>query len=297
MTRAKSGQLCRPLDVELMYDLENCGRRKLPNNDDCLQQFIEDNWQSKTKSNPRIYNAAKFRLASYSVKNDKPCIQIGLTTYKELLGTHYYPYASDLLVESQKLCDAGDASFCDAYGFMSNCLGVGAIAITSDEFVILLQRANWTGEAAGKIDRPGGHPEPDEVMGHKSLEEDLSRYKNLRPDKILEEIFAAPQKELRDEVNIALECQQDPQLLGLLRDLNYGGRCTLDFLIRVNLTKKEVQERYLSGKQSEADESTGLLFIEAEKVKNWDLDQDLISDLSGHGIGGLYVYHMYLKRA
>jgi hypothetical protein len=30
---------------------------------------------------------------------------------------------------------------------------------------------------------------------------------------VLEEIFAAPQKELRDEVNIELEAQEEPKLL------------------------------------------------------------------------------------
>ena len=47
---------------------------------------------------------------------------------------------------------------------MSNCMGVGAIALTNDDFVILMKRAAWTGEAPGKIDRPGGHPEPDEIL-------------------------------------------------------------------------------------------------------------------------------------
>jgi 8-oxo-dGTP pyrophosphatase MutT (NUDIX family) len=40
-------------------------------------------------------------------------------------------------------------------------MGVGAIAVTTDKCVILMQRAGWTGEAPGKVDRPGGHPEPD----------------------------------------------------------------------------------------------------------------------------------------
>ena len=52
---------------------------------------------------------------------------------------------------------------------MSNAIGVGAICETIDGFVVLMLRSNWTGEGAGKIDRPGGHPEPLEalkVRGH-----------------------------------------------------------------------------------------------------------------------------------
>ena len=50
------------------------------------------------------------------------------------------------------------------FDFTSSAIGVGAIAITKDGFVVLIRRALWTGEAAGKIDRPGGHPEPDEAL-------------------------------------------------------------------------------------------------------------------------------------
>ena len=49
----------------------------------------------------------------------------------------------------------GTPGFNDEFAFMSNCLGVGAIALTKDNFVILMERAKWTGEYPGKIDRPG----------------------------------------------------------------------------------------------------------------------------------------------
>ena len=46
---------------------------------------------------------------------------------------------------------------------MSNAIGVGALTRTSDDWIVLMERAMWTGEAQGKIDRPGGHAEPDLV--------------------------------------------------------------------------------------------------------------------------------------
>ena len=46
---------------------------------------------------------------------------------------------------------------------MSNAIGVGAITLTSDNWIILMKRADWTGEYPGMVDRPGGHPEPDLV--------------------------------------------------------------------------------------------------------------------------------------
>ena len=57
-----------------------------------------------------------------------------------------------------------DPPIINEFDFTSSAIGVGAITITTDGFVILIRRALWTGEAAGKIDRPGGHPEPDEAL-------------------------------------------------------------------------------------------------------------------------------------
>ena len=50
------------------------------------------------------------------------------------------------------------------FDFTGSTLSIGAITITSDRYVVLMRRASWTGEGAGKIDRPGGHPEPDETL-------------------------------------------------------------------------------------------------------------------------------------
>ena len=77
---------------------------------------------------------------------------------------------------------------------MSNCLGVGAISVTSDKFVILMKRAKWTGEAPGKIDRPGGHPEPDLIQKSK-LDENFKKdinfelYKDLSSNDVLGEFY------------------------------------------------------------------------------------------------------------
>lgn len=55
-------------------------------------------------------------------------------------------------------------SHADPFCFMSNAIGVGAITLTSDEFLVFVLRADWTGEYAGCLDRPGGHPEPSLVI-------------------------------------------------------------------------------------------------------------------------------------
>jgi 8-oxo-dGTP pyrophosphatase MutT (NUDIX family) len=50
------------------------------------------------------------------------------------------------------------------FDFTGSAIGVGAITITNDEFIVLIRRASWTGECANMIDRPGGHAEPDEAL-------------------------------------------------------------------------------------------------------------------------------------
>ena len=54
----------------------------------------------------------------------------------------------------------------------------------------------------------------------------------------MRELFEAAASELRDEVNVPLEHQEEPELLGLVRDLAHGGRCGLEFLIRLKVCRR-----------------------------------------------------------
>ncbi|KAK3882579.1 hypothetical protein Pcinc_013056, partial [Petrolisthes cinctipes] len=49
---------------------------------------------------------------------------------------------------------------------MSDALGVGLLAMTSDNCLVVTRRAEWTQEHPGALDRPGGHPEPSNVFPH-----------------------------------------------------------------------------------------------------------------------------------
>ena len=224
-------------EIELQFDeLKFCRRQDSQNQAD-LEEFIETNWKSKCGQNSRIYNASKFRLHRFSTESNKVQLHIGLTSYKDLLGTHYFPKAGQLVEESK-------ARNIEDFAFMSNCLGVGAIAITNDSYVILQRRAQWTGESPGKIDRPGGHPEPSNV-------------KHLNAIEILSEIFKSPQEELRDEVNIALDLQSSPKLLGVVRDLEHGGRCGMNRSSLKNIHVDTTTFRASSyGQNSEMGETT-----------------------------------------
>lgn len=268
--------------IEIEYDAVKFNRKVHKN----VENFMEEYWNQKCSENPRLYNGSKFRLDSFQLKEKLLKIQVGITSYKELLGTHHHPNADQLLNESYDFFFKGTEGFNDEFAFMSNCLGVGAIALTKDDFFILMERSMWTGEAPGKVDRPGGHPEPDLISKDHS---------NLTSKQVLDEIYQSPQNELRDEINIALSDQSEPKLLGLVRDMELGGRCAFDFLIKVNLTREQVLQNYQQGQQAEADESTNLIFLAKSSVETWEIPDELTLKLTHHGLAGLRLFHLYSK--
>ena len=133
-------------DFRVDFDESQYNRKKSANPE--FESEIDRIWNEKKKVGNRIYNASKFRFSGFATPKTAGGeieLRIGLTDYKDLLGTHYGA------VEPEEGAN------------VSNAVGVGAITVTNDGFVVLMQRSQWTGEQAGKVDRPGGHPEPDAV--------------------------------------------------------------------------------------------------------------------------------------
>ena len=48
---------------------------------------------------------------------------------------------------------------------MADTLGVGAVVVTSDQYIIFIKRSEHVGEFPNCLDVPGGHPEPSRVTG------------------------------------------------------------------------------------------------------------------------------------
>lgn len=80
-------------------------------------------------------------------------LKIGLTCYKDYLGTNWSRRAAELRQQ-------GGAEFGDPLALLAQPLGVGAILCTADDQVVLIRRSQKVAEAAGLLDIPGGHPEP-----------------------------------------------------------------------------------------------------------------------------------------
>lgn len=192
--------------------------------------WIEGNvsliWEDKCQKNGRLYNQSKFRWAGATSYCDDHTviINLGFTTYKDLMGTNCHPFGKELMTY-------GAQHFQNSRACLADALGIGALLLTSDRKFVFLKRALWTGEDQGKLDRPGGHPEPDNVS--KAIrtwtEEECSKPENSLL--IRDEVFNSVMHEIRDEVNLPIESLQDPLLLGVGRSLERLGRPSAEFLV------------------------------------------------------------------
>ena len=187
----------------------NFSRRFDNNSDSWIEKSIKLIWNEKCKNNDRLYNQSKFRFEGIrKIDDNQVVINLGLTTYMELIGTNCNPFGKELVVY-------GTQSFNSKRSCLADPLGVGSLLLTSDSKFLFLKRAMWTGEDKGKLDRPGGHPEPDNVSTNIRTwtEEECHLTKNRL--RIREEIFDSVKCEIRDEINLPLESLKDPLLLGI----------------------------------------------------------------------------------
>lgn len=193
--------------------------------DKWIEKSIELIWDEKCQANDRLYNKSKFRFDSVTIDDDQQVvINLGLTTYMELIGTNCHPFGKELAVY-------GIEHFKNSRSCLADPLGVGCLLLTADDKFIFLKRAMWTGEDKGKLDRPGGHPEPDNVSPAIKYwtEEQCQNPENVH--RIREEIFDSVKHEVRDEVNLPIETLKDPELLGVIRSLERLGRPSAEFLV------------------------------------------------------------------
>jgi len=274
--------------VKVDFDPAQHGRKPFPGAG-FSSQDIDELWRSRCVNEPRLFDASKFRLAKTTSHQDGTVtIDVGLTSYKEMLGTHHSP-------RSSALSSFSDHGHDEPYPFSSNAMGIGVYPVTTDGYVPVIRCAAWKAEASNKIDRIGGHPEPENAVARANS---IVSARNLSGGQVLEEIFDAPRAELRDEVNVSYDHQGEPVMIGEVRDVSIAGRVAMEFVIPLKLDRKQVEDRYRSGEQSEADESTELLFLSVDKVKSWsfdsDCDQALFSSMTVHCQGGLRLFRQYL---
>jgi len=210
--------------VEVDYNYEGYARKALDGDAD----DIERAWAKKLETHPKTYDGFKFRLHAVVKSDDKVTLQVGLTNYKEYVGTQTNP----------RLRAAGNAH-------LSNALGCECVLTTSDNKIVLLRRSRAVAFASGLYNGPSGHAEPQYVWNKNNSREVLR-------DGIVREIV--------EEVGIPEKALSEPRLIGVMRDADLKPDCL--FVVETTQTSGEVKEGYRHA--LEAWESERLAFVDSE---------------------------------
>ncbi|XP_051506158.1 uridine diphosphate glucose pyrophosphatase NUDT22 [Myxocyprinus asiaticus] len=227
----------------------------------------------------------KSRPSDRVTKDEQSCVlklQLGLTCYKDYLGTNWSGEAGNLQ-------SRGQAESEDPQAFLAQPLGVGAVMATSDGEVVLLRRSQKVAEAAGLLDIPGGHPEPKMVcqgVNEESIRVDLLLGKERV---IVSEIFSSVCAEISDEVNVPLSSLSKPLFMGIALNHTSAGRPSAEFYVRCSLTTEEVRDFYRRG-GPEAHESTDILFLSQAEMQRLDERTPLWSEMCPSAKGAVLLY-------
>ncbi|XP_060771188.1 uridine diphosphate glucose pyrophosphatase NUDT22 [Neoarius graeffei] len=209
-------------------------------------------------------------------------LQLGLTCYKDFLGTNWSQNAVNL--QQRGRLEVGDPQ-----ALLAQPLGVGAVLLTSDGQVVMLRRSQRVAEAAGLLDIPGGHPEPKAVCQGVS-EEDISTELMQGCERaVVAEIFSSVCVEVRDEVNVPLGFLSAPVLMGIALNHTSAGRPSAEFFIRCSLTMEAVKDCYWRG-GPEAHESTDIVFLSKSEMLRLDMESPLWSELCPSAKGAVLLY-------
>lgn len=218
---------------------------------------IADVWAARLAASARLFDAPKYRLASFVVAGGECVLQIGLTGYREYIGTHLSP-------EFARLVADGEGANGDGSAHLSCALGVETVLLTADHHVVLLRRSREVATSAGEYNGPSGHPEPDHAVGGLSAS----------PDAIGDQLWAAVLAETSEETNVPAESLEEPVLIGAMVDERR--KPDLLFCTRTRLSSDEVLAAYREG-APEAWESSGMIAVppatptsRAARAGGWD---------------------------
>ncbi|EGW02849.1 Nucleoside diphosphate-linked moiety X motif 22 [Cricetulus griseus] len=195
-------------------------RRPLPGGDKTITAI----WETRLQTQPWIFDAPKFRLHSAILASSSPqpqlLLNLGLTSYRDFLGTNWSSSASWL--RQQGATDWGEKQ-----AYLADPLGVGAILVTADDFLVFLRRSQQVAEAPGMVDVPGGHPEPQALCSG-----GIPQHKDLPGELVVRELFSSVLQEICDEVNVPPHTLSQPLLLGIACNETSAGRASAEFHVQ-----------------------------------------------------------------
>lgn len=240
---------------------------------------IDTYWQERLKINPSMYNGSKFRFNSLTEQENYIKLEFGLTCYKDFQCTNMQSKENVEMLKEYGLHNYGDV-----YACMANPTFSTVIVESSDNYAVLFRRSNMVGEAAGMVDFPGGHMEPNEVDEHELLE-------NMSGNDVVKEFYYSALREVRDEVNLPESSLSWPSLLGILRNNEIGGKPGACFYIRCSLTSEEIDQLYQKG-GPESYESTEVILIKMKDI--YDENSSKFTELSKNmAVSALAAYQLF----
>ncbi|XP_042349465.1 uridine diphosphate glucose pyrophosphatase NUDT22 isoform X2 [Plectropomus leopardus] len=241
---------------------------------------------SQTSSTCMKSQSITAELPSKNTEDKEPLLtlRLGLTCYKDYLGTNWSCRAAELR-------QRGEADLGDPLALLSQPLGVGGVLCTNDGQVVLIRRSQRVAEAGGLLDIPGGHPEPKVVcerLGRAVCEEQIS-VDMMQQGLVVSELFSSVCAEIRDEVNIPLSSLGEPVLMGVALNHTSAGRPSAEFYVSCSLTSDEVRKLYWKG-GAEAHESTDIVFLSRPELLQLDGSSPLWSELCPSAKGAVLLY-------
>uniref|UniRef100_A0A6J0UH00 Uridine diphosphate glucose pyrophosphatase NUDT22 n=1 Tax=Pogona vitticeps TaxID=103695 RepID=A0A6J0UH00_9SAUR len=245
------------------------------------QLQIETAWEARRQESPWLFDGSKFRLNSLRIDEGIVTFCLGLTCYKDFVGTN-------LSKTAEQLQERGRQDFGDSRAYLAHPLGVGAMLHMADDQFVFLRRSLCVAEAPGKMDIPGGHPEP-QVVKDQTASEGPICHQDLRGELVVQELFSAVLREIQDEVNLPASSLSRPVLLGIARNETSAGRCSVEFYVRCSLTSEQAKHCYAIG-GPEAHESTSIIFIKREDVLTLEQNGELWKELCPSAKGAVRLY-------
>jgi len=167
-----------------------------------MQLEIEKFWD-KVK-NKNLHNGRLARLDSWSVENNILQLNLSITDYRTLL------YSNQRIKR-----------ITEKWGnkYISNALGISAVVITNDNFIILMRRSKLVGEYPDRIDVFGGHID-------------------ITHDNKLIGIYHSMLTELEEELGV-LPDEVDLKCIGLIKNIQ-NQKPELIFTAQSNMIVKEL---------------------------------------------------------
>ncbi|CAM9597837.1 unnamed protein product [Chrysoparadoxa australica] len=216
---------------------------RLPHPERAVESKIDEFWERQMQEKQELFNATKFRLAGYTWDPIARSLQLhlGLTDYKTYIGTNWSAEAVPVL------CADGLAHRGNPHAYLSQKLGNSGVVVSRDGFVVIINRSTLVCEGKGKVDVPGGHPEP----ANKNITPELLQ--GFSPSgaqqaqasrQAVEEIFGSVIGEVVDEINVPEATLSPPLLMGIVKQSSHCGAPVAQFLFSCSLTAAEIMDCY-----------------------------------------------------